>query len=37
MIVKPIVNNARACEDDVSCFTLSFLRSSRYKTDGRLS
>ena len=24
MIVKPIVNNARACENDVSSFTLSF-------------
>ena len=24
MIVKPMVNNARACENGVSCFTLSF-------------
>ena len=24
MIVKPMVNNTRACENDVSCFTLSF-------------
>ena len=24
MVVKPIVYNARACENDVSCFTLSF-------------
>ena len=24
MVVKPMVNNARACENDVSCFTLSF-------------
>ena len=37
MIVKPIVYNARACENDVSCFTLSFLRSFRHKTVGRLS
>ncbi len=36
MIVKPMVNNARAYENDVSCFTLSFLRSFRHKTGGRL-
>ena len=37
MIVKPIVYNARACENDVSCFTLSFLRSFRFKIAGRPS
>ena len=37
MVVKPIVYNARACENDVSCFTLSFLRSFRHKTAGRPS
>ena len=37
MVVKPIVYNARACENDVSCFTLSFLRSFRHKIAGRPS